>query len=54
MNCVVTYTPNSKDADFYGTGADAVISDLGNVRLDDVFASLVAGKGGKDILAAGN
>lgn len=30
--------------DFYGEGADAKISDLGQVTLADIFAPLVAGK----------
>ena len=50
MNCIVTYTPNSKNGDFYGTGADAVVPDLGKITLKDVFASLVSGEGAFGIL----
>ena len=50
MNCIITYTPNSKNGDFYGTGADAVVSDLGMITLKDVFSSLASGEGAKGIL----
>lgn len=50
MNCIITYTPNSKDGDFYGTGADAVVADLGGITLKDVFAFLTNGESAKNIL----
>ena len=40
MNCLITYTPNSAGADFYGTGADAVVSDLENIGLKSLFEAL--------------
>ena len=31
MKCIITYTESTKDQDFYGEGADAVVPDLANV-----------------------
>ena len=31
MKCIITYTESTKDEDFYGEGADAVVADLSKV-----------------------
>ena len=43
MKCIITYTTSTKDEDFYGEGADAVVADLANVQLDDIFKPLFQG-----------
>jgi len=44
MKCIITYTESTKDADFYGEGADAVVADLSAVTLEGIFGSLEAGR----------
>ena len=41
--CVITYTDSTVSEDFYGKGADAKISSLKGITLDDLFAPLIAG-----------
>lgn len=42
MKCIITYTVSTKDEDFYGEGADAVLEDLSRVKLDTIFQNLIA------------
>ena len=44
MKCIITYTVSTKDEDFYGEGADAVVADLSKVDLDTIFRPLFEGK----------
>ena len=44
MKCIITYTVSTKDEDFYGEGADAVVEDLSKVDLDTIFRPLFEGK----------
>jgi len=37
MKCIITYTSSTKDQPFFETGADAVVEDLSNVKLSDIF-----------------
>jgi HAD superfamily hydrolase (TIGR01509 family) len=40
MKCVITYTPQTADQDFYGEGADATLPDMGKgVPLDSLFTA---------------
>lgn len=43
MKCIITYTESTKDEDFYGEGADAVVADLSKVDLDAIFQPLMSG-----------
>ncbi|KAJ1454202.1 HAD-like domain-containing protein [Pelagophyceae sp. CCMP2097] len=42
MRCIITYTPSTATEDFYGEGADAVVSDLraASVDLEAIFGPL--------------
>eukprot|EP00960_Hanusia_phi_P059533 764203-Hanusia_phi.AAC.2 len=44
MKCIITYTESTKDQDFYGEGADAVVADLSRVNLDTIFTPLMQGQ----------
>ena len=43
MKCIITYTDNTKNEDFYGEGADAKIPDLGSrkVTLASIFGPIM-------------
>lgn len=42
MKCIITYTGSTKNEDFYGAGADAVVPDLKSrkVTLSSIFDPL--------------
>lgn len=42
MKCLITYTKSTEGEDFYGTGADAKVPELGKagVTLDKIFGPL--------------
>lgn len=44
MRCIVTYTPSTASEDFYGFGADAKVSSLLGVTLQDIFGPLFVGE----------
>lgn len=41
MKCLITYTKSTEKEDFFGSGADAKVSDLGSaaVTLDKLFGA---------------
>lgn len=41
MKCLITYTPSTKKEDFYGNGAEAILSDLTHVKLADLKTALL-------------
>mmetsp|Transcript_55685 Transcript_55685/g.67138 ORF Transcript_55685/g.67138 Transcript_55685/m.67138 type:complete len:328 (-) Transcript_55685:200-1183(-) len=43
MKCLITYTKSTGGEDFYGTGADAKVPELGErgVKLDDIFGPMM-------------
>lgn len=44
MRCIITYTESTKNEDFYGEGADAVVPDLSRVTLKEIFGPLEKGE----------
>lgn len=52
MKCIITYTDSTKNEDFYGSGADAKIPDLGSrqVTLDSIFDPIIKDGANADIL----
>jgi hypothetical protein len=42
MKCIITYTTNTSDGDFYGEGAEAKVPELGarKVTLESIFGPL--------------
>jgi beta-phosphoglucomutase-like phosphatase (HAD superfamily) len=43
MKCIITYTESTKEEDFYGEGADAVVADLANIDCNTIFEPLFQG-----------
>jgi len=50
MKCIITYTDSTEREDFYGEGADAVIPNLGNVSLKDIFSESLRSGASKEVL----
>mmetsp|Transcript_10213 Transcript_10213/g.15274 ORF Transcript_10213/g.15274 Transcript_10213/m.15274 type:complete len:472 (-) Transcript_10213:116-1531(-) len=44
MKCIITYTGSTKNQPFFEEGANAVIEDLGGVRLSNIFGPLYRGQ----------